>query len=104
MKCSYVICANEGRYIDEDGKIVCALCPLKNGTDSILIANVPKLLAWCRNALAEREVMWLELQNIVQRDPHRKDREIAKALVEREATIQMDREATKALNAARDRR
>lgn len=68
MKCNS--CDNEGRYIDENGKIVCALCLLKNGDDSILIANVPKLLAWCRNALAEREVMWLELQDIVQRGPH----------------------------------
>lgn len=51
MKCSFVVCNNEGRYIDEDGQLVCGICPLKLGLDSIKIKSVPALLRWCRETI-----------------------------------------------------
>jgi hypothetical protein len=45
MRCA---CGNEARYIDETGALVCGLCPIKHGHDSIRISDVPALLAWAR--------------------------------------------------------
>lgn len=52
MTCAYVGCGNTARYIDEDGTLCCATCPLKAGKDSIRLSNVPDLLAWARRRLA----------------------------------------------------
>jgi hypothetical protein len=42
-------CGNSARYVDQHGKLVCGICPLKAGDDSIKLADVPALLAWARN-------------------------------------------------------
>ena len=47
-------CGNAARYLNERGQFCCATCPLKQGIDSIKLADVPKLLAWAR-AWSERE-------------------------------------------------
>lgn len=65
MKCAHKTCDNEGRYIDEFGAIVCGICPLKYVDDSIKIADVPALLAWCRGALLSQNPLW---QRTVLRD------------------------------------
>ena len=44
--------ANQARYIDEIGFLVCGLCPITEGLDSIKIADVPQLLQWARDVLA----------------------------------------------------
>lgn len=43
---------NQARYIDEIGLLVCGLCPITEGVDSIKIADVPQLLQWARDVLA----------------------------------------------------
>lgn len=45
-------CGNDARYIDEHGKLVCGVCPIRLGHDAIKIKDVPVLLAWCREMLA----------------------------------------------------
>lgn len=52
MTCQIQGCANQARYIDETGAMVCGICPLKLGLDSIRIMDVPLLLTWARNYLA----------------------------------------------------
>jgi hypothetical protein len=42
-------CGNHARYIDEHGQLTCAICPLRAGTDSIRLADVPRLLKWARD-------------------------------------------------------
>jgi hypothetical protein len=42
-------CGNEPRYIDAHGKLVCGLCPIKEGVDSIRISQIPGLLRWARH-------------------------------------------------------
>lgn len=41
-------CGNAARYLNERGQFCCATCPLKEGIDSIKLADVPKLLEWAR--------------------------------------------------------
>ena len=49
---TYEQCANEARYIDDVGALVCGTCPIRDGADSIKIGDVPALLDWCRDVLA----------------------------------------------------
>lgn len=51
-RCTYVGCKNTARYVDDGGNLCCALCPLKEGRDSIRLTNVPELLATCRDFAA----------------------------------------------------
>jgi hypothetical protein len=46
-------CGNAARYVVADGRLTCALCPLRAGVDSIRLADVPALLAWARRYLAD---------------------------------------------------
>lgn len=41
---------NDARYVSERGALVCGLCPIKHKEDSIRIEDVPKLIAWARQA------------------------------------------------------
>lgn len=74
-------CGNAARYMNARGELCCAICPLKEGIDSIKLDDVPKLLAWARN-LVERPIRHLrdlddvalavgELIDIIQRRPPR---------------------------------
>lgn len=45
IKCE---CGNAARYIDDRGALVCGICPIKAGRDSIRIEDVRGLLAWAR--------------------------------------------------------
>jgi len=47
-------CGNEPRYVDAHGKLVCGLCPIKEGVDSIKISQIPGLLAWARALIAQQ--------------------------------------------------
>jgi hypothetical protein len=47
MKCRFA-CGNEARYIDEFGMFVCGTCPIKEGVDSIRVADVGPLLKLVR--------------------------------------------------------
>lgn len=49
VKCK---CGNDARYVNEHGELCCSLCPLKEKIDSIQLAKVAPLLAWCRDLLA----------------------------------------------------
>lgn len=42
---------NAARYMNERGELCCAICPLKEGIDSIKLDDVPKLLAWARGLI-----------------------------------------------------
>lgn len=44
-------CGNHARYVDEDGQLTCAICPLRAGKDSIRLADVPRLLKWARDVV-----------------------------------------------------
>jgi hypothetical protein len=44
-------CGNAARYINELGEFCCALCPIKEGLDSIRLSNVPALLSFVRHLL-----------------------------------------------------
>jgi hypothetical protein len=44
-------CGNSARYINSLGEFCCAICPLKEGLDSVKLASVPDLLKWCRDFL-----------------------------------------------------
>ena len=44
----FCACGNHARYVDEDGRLTCAICPLREGKDSIGLRHVPALLAWAR--------------------------------------------------------
>lgn len=46
MKCAHEDCQNDARYVDQHGKLVCGICPIKAGDYSIKIADIPRLLAW----------------------------------------------------------
>lgn len=45
MNCA---CGNAARYVTADGRFTCAICPIKEGVDSIRLADVPALLRWAR--------------------------------------------------------
>ena len=45
-------CGNHARYVDEDGHLTCAICPLRAGKDSIRLADVPRLLRWARGVVS----------------------------------------------------
>ena len=66
-KCS----ENVARYMNERGELCCAICPLKEGLDSIKLAEVPKLLAWARKFvnLHPDHPWYSSLVDIVQRRP-----------------------------------
>lgn len=49
MKCAHDDCQNDARYVDQHGNLVCGICPIKAGDDSIKITDVPALLAWARD-------------------------------------------------------
>lgn len=44
-------CSNVARYIDEYGQLVCGVCPVREGTDSIKFADAARLLKWAREIL-----------------------------------------------------
>lgn len=44
-------CGNAARYINERGELCCAICPIKQGIDSIRLIDVPRLLAFARKLL-----------------------------------------------------
>lgn len=44
MKCATADCSNDARYINECGELCCGLCPIKQGLDSIRLADVGDLL------------------------------------------------------------
>ena len=50
-------CGNHARYVDEDGRLTCALCPLRAGKDSIRLADVPRLLKWARDVVGLNSVV-----------------------------------------------
>jgi hypothetical protein len=62
-------CGNHARYVDEDGYLTCALCPLRAGKDSIRIADVPRLLKWARAAVDLRSEGLSDLRGIIGRRP-----------------------------------
>lgn len=69
-------CGNHARYINARGELCCSLCPLRDGIDSIRLADVPKLLAWARKRVrgldspgAPTEHALSELRDIIQRGP-----------------------------------
>jgi hypothetical protein len=39
-------CGNEARYVNERNDLCCGLCPLREGLDSVLIANKERLHQW----------------------------------------------------------
>ncbi len=47
-------CGNEPRYVDAHGKLVCGLCPIQEGVDSIRISQIPALLAFARGVIAQQ--------------------------------------------------
>lgn len=53
LACSYEKCTNAGRYLDDQGRVCCATCPVTHGNDSIRLADVPALLAWTRRMQIE---------------------------------------------------
>ena len=50
-------CGNHARYVDEDGQLTCAICPLLAGKDSIRLADVPRLLKWARGVVGPDSVV-----------------------------------------------
>lgn len=52
--CSHA-CGNEARYINQNGELTCAICPLRRGEDSIRLIDVPSLLEWSRYVVSERD-------------------------------------------------
>ncbi len=53
-------CGNAARYINEHGELCCAICPIKQGLDSIKIASVPALLAFARKLLVGEGSPWID--------------------------------------------
>lgn len=45
-------CGNAARYVDVEGRLTCATCPLVTKTDAVRLADVPALLPLLR------EVLW----------------------------------------------
>ena len=60
-------CGNAARYVDADGVLTCAICPLKSGRDSLRISDVPALLAWVRRLQETGRCEVRELDLIVTR-------------------------------------
>lgn len=59
MKCQ--VCGeNEARYVDSVARLTCALCPLKEGRDSVRISDVPRLMQYAREAaqLLGQDYLW----------------------------------------------
>jgi hypothetical protein len=50
-----ILCAicgdNEAHYVSLHGDLVCGLCPIKHGIESISFTNVGQLLLWSRRIL-----------------------------------------------------
>jgi hypothetical protein len=44
-------CGNAARYVAADGRLTCALCPIRDGVDSVRLADVPALLAAARSVI-----------------------------------------------------
>jgi hypothetical protein len=44
-------CGNAARYVNERGQLSCAICPLKEGIDSVRIADIPELLSVARSLI-----------------------------------------------------
>ena len=68
MNCT---CGNAARYMNERGELCCSICPLKDGIDSIRLADVPELLAWARKFVnLHAEHPWQQsLREIIGRRP-----------------------------------
>lgn len=64
-------CGNAARYMNARGELCCSLCPLKEGIDSIKLADVPALLEWARKfVILHADHPWHQsLREIVQRMP-----------------------------------
>ncbi len=54
MKC---VCGNDARYINQHGVLCCALCPLREGIDSIQLRNVAPLLQWARDFIGKAHML-----------------------------------------------
>lgn len=67
-------CGNVARYMNDRGELCCGVCPVKQGIDSIKLADVPELLAWARKFInLHPEHPWQQsLRDIVQRAPQPK--------------------------------
>jgi hypothetical protein len=58
-------CGNAARYVAADGRLTCALCPLRDGVDSVRLSDVPALLALARRFLdATRSLSWLSIPKL----------------------------------------
>ena len=68
MNCT---CGNAARYMNERGELCCSICPLKDGIDSIRLADVAALLAWARKfANLHADHPWQQsLREIIGRGP-----------------------------------
>ena len=60
---------NEARYINELGELCCGLCPIKQGLDSIKIADVGLLLKWARRLFIPENNVRQQLIEIIGRKP-----------------------------------
>lgn len=61
-------CGNAARYVTADGRLTCSLCPIRDRVDSIRLADVPRLLAWARDALADGTASLTDLRAILGKD------------------------------------
>ncbi len=46
-----VRCQNPARYIDEFGQLMCGVCPIKYGADSLKPEQIGELITWAREVL-----------------------------------------------------
>lgn len=72
MKCLTPDCSNEARYVNARGELCCAICPLKEGIDSIRIREIPLVLKYLRNMIQnDGRATYPWLCELIGREPRR---------------------------------